>query len=249
MKKCSNPNCASNFLYGNDKTECPFCHGRLESNISSNSVSAQNILTPDQILVGEISEPNGEQTVFSRRILSVIECHGRIVEIDHHEVFNSKLHKILNAIIRNEPYQFAQQTAEYTIRVENITDEYPSEITDFCMYGNYLGRLQVGDEVIVKARDYRDRRVVKTIFNQTTSSVVKPGFQIPAWLIKIITFVCILAIVALMCEVVWFVKSGAAAAGLVMIISALMPIVIIIFGMWIMIRAILPKRRSRRRRY
>lgn len=249
MKKCTNPNCNSNFLYGNDKKVCPFCHSRLESNVSFNATATQEILTPDQILVNDVSSHNDERPFFSCIRFHGILCHGRITEIDHREILYSAFHKILNAIFKNQPYQFAHQTSEYTIRVENITDGYPSEITDFCLYGNYLGRLQVGDEVIVRARNYRDRRVVKSIFNQTTSSVVKPGFQIPAQLIKIIMLLAIIGIVVLMCDVVWFVRSGAAAVGLVAIISAIMPFLIILFGIWIMIRSILPRRRRRKRRY
>ena len=77
---------------------------------------------------------------------------------------------MFNTIVRGEPYQFAHQTVEYTIRVENIANGISTEVTDFCLYGNYMGRLQVGDEVIVKARNLRDRRVIKSIYNQTTSS-------------------------------------------------------------------------------
>ena len=244
MKRCSNPDCDSSFLYGNDKTECPFCHRRLQTSVSFNAVDNREIMTPDQILA-QHNTGNEISPIFLRRFSHSIECHGRIVEIDHHEVFNSKWHKIFNAIIRNEPYQFTHQTAEYTIRVESISDDYPAEITDFCLYGNYLGRLQVGDEVIVRAKDYRDRRVVKSIYNQSTSSVVKPGFQIPALLFRVITVLAILVSITLMCWIVWFIKSGAVFDVLTVIASALMPIFIIIFGIWILIRSIIPKRRRR----
>lgn len=245
MKRCSNTNCDSRFLYGNEKLECPFCHSRLENSISFNTATHSEIMTLDQILE-ENNIASENHPLFSRRISGGIECHGRIVEIEHHGVFNSKWHKIFNAIIRNEPYQFAHQTAEYTIRVENIADEYPAEITDFCLYGNYLGRLQVGDEIIIRAKDYRDRRVVKSIYNQTTSSVVKPGVQIPASLFKIIAVLAIVVIITLICKIVWFIKSGAAVDGLTVLVSALMPIIIVLFGIWIIIRSILPKRRRRR---
>lgn len=245
MKRCSNSDCDSSFLYGNDKVQCPFCHSRLENSVSFNAVDYWEIMTPDQILA-ESNQGNENHPLFLRRFSGGIECHGRIVEIDHHEVFNSKWHKIFNAIIRNEPYQFAHQIAEYTIRVESIADEYPTEITDFCLYGNYLGRLQVGDEVIVRAKDYRDRRVVKSIFNQTTSSVLKPGFQIPALLFKVISVLAIVVLVILMRKVVRFIISGAAVDGLTVLVSALMPVIIVLFGIWIMIRSILKKHRRRR---
>jgi hypothetical protein len=210
--------------------------------------SRVEVLTSDTILM-ESENDRAVNVPFISRNIRGMECHGRIVEIDHHEVFNSKGHKIINALIRNEPYQFAHQTVEYTIRVENISDEYPTGITDFCMYGSYLGRLQIGDEVIVRAKDRGDRRVVKSIYNQTTSSVVKPGIQIPAGVIRGIAVAIVLALITFIYEIVWFVKSGAAAAFITAVVVSLMPIIIICIGIWLAIKSILPGRRRRRRRY
>lgn len=39
--------------------------------------------------------------------------------------------------------------------------------------------MQVGDEVQIKAKNLKHRRVVKSIYNRTTDTTVKPGFQIP----------------------------------------------------------------------
>lgn len=246
MKRCPNQNCDSTFMYGENKEKCPFCHSRLVDNISFANTSAVEIFTTDAVLMENEME-NMETTPFVNRNLTHMVCHGRITEIDHHEVFYSKWHKLFNALIRNEPYQLAHQTAEYTIRVENITDGFPTDITDFCLYGSYLGRLQVGDEVIIRAKDRGDRRVVKSIYNQTTSSVVKPGFQIPAGIIRGIAIAVVLLILFLICEIVWLFKSGVVAAGMKVVVSAIMPIVIVCFGLWLIIRSVLPKRRNRRR--
>lgn len=67
--------------------------------------------------------------------------------------FTAGAHKLFNALVRGEPYQFAHQTLEYTVRVEPITDGVPSEVTDFCLYGNCLGRIQIGDEVRIRAKE------------------------------------------------------------------------------------------------
>lgn len=82
MKRCANPNCDFAFLYGDDKMVCPFCHSELVSNME-NAVQ------------------------FIQEHLGTMECHGRIVEIDHQELFNSKRLKLINTIFRGEPYQFA----------------------------------------------------------------------------------------------------------------------------------------------
>lgn len=244
MKRCINQNCDSTFLYGDDKTECPFCHYQLQYNSYVTTDISREIVALDEVLM-DCDDEIMENPTFIRHIFSGIVCHGRIVEIDHHEVFNGKWHKLFNSLFRNEPYQFAHQTAEYTIRVVNISDEYPTDVMDFCMFGNYLGRLQVGDEVVIKAKDYSDRRVVREIYNNTTASMVRPGFQIPAGLIKV-CFLCVAAIiVALMCTIVWFFKSGAAVTCIAIVGAAIFPILFFAFGVWLLFRSVFPRRRRR----
>lgn len=233
MKKCSNPNCNSAFLYGEDKTVCPFCHSVL---IHNNEEAAVHLQPADRI---PGLEPVRERTVpFIYERFGTMECHGRIVEIDHQEVFNSKRLKLINTVFRGEPYQFAHQTIEYTIRVEKLTDEFPAEVRDFCLYGNYLGRMQVGDEVVIKAKDLKHRRVVKSIYNRTTDTVIKPGFQLPAGFVRIPILILMMLIIAFMCSVVWMVESGAAAVLLTLVLSALTPIVVMIWLLWRIIKGI-----------
>lgn len=242
MRRCSNPNCESSFLYGDDKTVCPFCHSRL---IDSNTpVNGQYIPAANRINLPQIQN---ETVEFVRRHMGSIECHGRITEIDHHELFYSNRHKMFNTIVRGEPYQFAHQTAEYTIRVENITDGISTEVMDFCLYGNYMGRLQVGDEIMLKAKDLRDRRVIKSIYNQTTSSYVRPGLQIPAGLFRGILGLIVFMLTALICQLVGLFQTGVILAVFTSFIAAIMPSVIIIGGIWFMLRSVFPKRRDRRR--
>ena len=188
MKRCYNPNCASDFLFGNDKVTCPFCHQRLVD-IGAAHTGQPPILPVD---LAEPPMPTGRNNPpFASVRMGRMTCHGRIVEIDRQELFVSKFHKLINSLFRGEPYQLAHQTIEYTIRVENISDAMAEEVTDFCLYGNYLGRLQVGDEVEIRAKNHRNRRVVTSLYNRTTSSRVRPGFQIPAWAVRtgVTTFV------------------------------------------------------------
>ena len=142
MKICSNPNCESSFLFGDNKTTCPFCHAPLIDN--NGAAITQQLITPVDVVFD--SEPEEDRPFISCSLGSV-ECTGRIIEIEHQALFYSKIHKLFNTIIRGEPFQLAHQSVEYTIRVEPIVDGIPTEVTDFCLYGNYLGRLQVGDEV------------------------------------------------------------------------------------------------------
>lgn len=242
MKKCVNPNCESSFLFGNDKITCPFCHSRLADNVTESGFEAETILPPDRVSFGDI-ETGMEDTEFLRERFGTVECHGRILEIDHQELFNSKRYKLFNSLFRGEPYQFAHQTIEYTIRVENITEDFPTEVTDFCLFGNYLGRLQVGDEVVVRAKNLRNRRLVKSIYNQTTNSIVKPGFQIPAGIIRGIFLIPALVIIALICGLVWLVKSGTMEVALIAIMAVLMSVITFCVGLGLLVRSIFPRRR------
>lgn len=241
MKRCSNPNCDSNFMFGNDKTECPFCHNILVENV----ISEESLR--GEVIDCEIDER--DEIPFIQRQSSNIKCYGRITEINHHEIFNGKWNKLFNAVIRDEPYQFAYQTIEYTIRVKNISSEVPVKITDFCMYGNYLGRLQVGDEVFINAKEYSDRRVVKKIYNQTTSSVVRPGFQIPAGIIRGLIMLPLIAIILCILAVIWFIKSSTLASALSIIMTFFLPSVIFIIGIATMILSVFCKHKHRHRKF
>jgi|GEM_PF-619168 len=257
MKRCPNPNCDSTFLYSNEKTICPFCHSPLVENADGaihaaagnheNGVLHQpGIIPADAVLAEQIRRENAGAAEFVRKRLGECnEWHGRITEIDHQELFNDREHKLFNSFFRGEPYQFAHQTVEYTIRLENITDGLPTEVTDFCLFGNYLGRLQVGDEVVINAREKRGRRVVKSILNETTESKITPGLQLPAWVIRLIILIPAVILTALICELVWMVESGAAAVLAAALVAAIMPVAIMIIGFWIIIRSVFPRRRRR----
>jgi len=233
MKRCSNPNCDSAFLYGEDKVVCPFCHEELVCNINNIPV---HLHPADRIPRIELIRNQAEQ--FISENYGIMECHGRIVEIDHQELFNSKWLKLVNTILRGEPYQFAHQTIEYTIRVESFTDEYPAEVLDFCLYGNYLGRMQVGDEVEIKAKNLKHRRVVESIYNLTTNSAIKPGFQISAIIVRIVMMVITLMLMVLMFGIVWMVKSEMIVVLLTSVITAFIPIVIMIWMFWEIIKGV-----------
>ena len=118
-----------------------------------------------------------------------------------------------------------------------MTDNYPAEVRDFCMYGSYLGRMQVGDEVVIKAKNLKHRRMVKSIYNRTTDTVVKPGFQIPAVLVRIPIAILSLLLIAVMCSIVWMVESGAAIM-LTALLTALVPIVIMFWIFWEIIKGV-----------
>ena len=190
---------------------------------------------------------NGSPPFIIRQGNNLLECNGRVTEIDHQALFEGKLQKLFNSLVKGRPYQLAHQSMEYTIRVEPITDEIATEATDFCLYGNYLGRVQVGDEIRIRAKDRGSSRMVTSIVNLTTSSTVKPGFQLPSWLLRSLILITVLLSMAFAYMVVDFIVSGAAAALLVSLLAALMPILIIIFGIGLLFRSMFPGNKGRRR--
>lgn len=242
MKRCTNPNCEGVFLFENEKTICPFCHNPL-TEIDNSENYLDGITPADMITITDSGYQENKTVNFISNNNKTMECHGRIIEIDTHEVFMSKIHKLMNSLFRNEPYQFSHQIAEYTIRVENITDGVSTEVTDFCLYGNYLGRLQVGDEVFIKAKKRKDRRLVKSIYNETTLSAIKPGLQLSAGFVKGAVFLMLIILFFMIGWTIWFFKSGTALVLLSSFISAIMPVIIICFGVWYVLFSLFSRRR------
>lgn len=242
MKRCPNPDCRSEFFFGDAKTRCPFCHSILVQDTAA--AAAPRVSLPLSSLVSP--PPTEAEPVFVQRGRGGITCTGRVLELDHQAMFYSRAHKLFNALMRGEPYQFAHQTLEYTVRVEPITDGVPREVTDFCLYGNCLGRIQIGDEVRIRAREQGGRRVVKSICNLTTGSEIKPGLQISAAVIRLALGLLAALFAAFACTVVGLFRSGAAAAFLLALLTACMPLFITLIGFWILFRSVFSKRRRRR---
>ena len=247
MKHCPNPGCDSSFLYGSNKNVCPFCHTVLSESITNINNLRAHIVSPSNVYMADNNDRDyGTEHIesFSTPIRGGVRYHGRITEVEHHEVFNSKWHKLFNSLFRGEPYQFAHQTSEYTVRLESITEGYPNDITDVCMYGNYLGRIHVGDEVTVNARNYRNRRVVNSMYNHTTGTEVRPGLQLPAVLIRGLAIGIVATVIALFLVLGILVETGVLGEWLVSLFASLLPILVIGIIVFSFVFGRLPRRRK-----
>lgn len=189
MKICPNPACDHSFLYSDSKTECPFCHAALVPNGLGAGLPGGVVLNGFE-RESAVQAPEFVTDGWGRRFT----CHGRVTEISHQELFYSPMHKLVNALFRGEPFQFAHQTVEYTVRIEEIGDSPAPEIADFRLFGNYMGCLQPGDEVILHARKHRTCNTASGVYNVTSESEVRSGMQIPAWLIRV-SVISLLAVV------------------------------------------------------
>lgn len=203
MKRCENQNCRTDFLFSDNKTICPFCGRALVEN-NEHYTMTRPLFGNDIIAVPELQNDIG----FLQRKGHKIECHGEIVEIDHHEVFNSRFHKTINALFRGEPYQFAHQTMEYVIRVRRITNGYTGDIADFHLFGNYMGKFQIGDEVNLTANVCGNRNVATSIHNESTNQKVSGGIVVPANLIRLFYTVLLFMLVSFAITLVACIASG-----------------------------------------
>lgn len=227
MKRCGNQNCRTDFLFSDNKTICPFCGRTLVKN-NEHYTMTRPLFGNDIIDIPEIQD-NAE---FLRKKGHRIECHGEIAEVDHYEVFNSRFHKIINAVFKGDPYQFAHQTMEYVIRVRKITNGYTGEVADFHLFGNYMGKFQVGDEVNLTAQLSGNRNIVTSIYNESTNQKITGGMVIPANLIRLFYTVLALIIVLFVILMVGCIVSGACTG----IIANLLIIVCGIGAGWLWIK-------------
>lgn len=151
-------------------------------------MGAQSLISSDNYSFGKdnktISASNNTRFVENIGV-GKIKCQGRIIEVDHQDLFYSKFHKLINSMFRGEAYQFGHQTSEYLIRVEELGEVYSTQSLDFFLYGNYMGRLVVGDEVEIIAKERRGKRIGIQLFNVTTRSQIRPGIQLSANVVRV----------------------------------------------------------------
>lgn len=62
MKRCTNPNCESSFLFGNNRTNCPFCHSPLVS--VEEAAPVQQLITPIDAAFEDVRSDLPENTPY-----------------------------------------------------------------------------------------------------------------------------------------------------------------------------------------
>ena len=246
MKQCKNPYCECEQTFSDTVQLCPFCGSALSPEGEDESPQLHTAEELPTMPASAAAQPLVTAGAFGRKVL-----RGRLVEMDHNSLFHSSFHKWCNAVFAGEPWQLAHQSQAYTLRIEEITqDGIPGRVTDVCAFGEYLGRLSIGDELEIHCKGGKDRRVAQKILDQTTGSVVRPGLQLPALFVRV--FSLILALLA--SAAVNFVASGAilswALGGIVALLGLLWKLlsafggnILILIGIVIVIRACLPRKR------
>lgn len=219
MKKCLNPNCNPAIFYNDEYEYCPLCNNKLYK-----KEHEKEVLQPDL----RHNEDSHMKVEFVQYSLTGIKCFGRIIEIDHQELFMGTYLKLANALFRGEPYQFSHQTIQYTLRIENLEEPFSTETMDFCLYGNYLGRFHVGDIVSIHAHNKGDRNVVTSIRNETTKTYVKPGILVPAFWIRSGLVIATFFVSAVIYEFLCLYNSGV----LNTLVEEMIALIIIVCILW-----------------
>lgn len=228
MKRCGNPKCVSDLIFDDDRNVCPFCGSALidiNQTGLANSAPAQD---PDRTETPK-NEPDRSSFLAGKHF---IKCHGIVAEVEHQAIFYGRFHKLCNSIFRGEPYQLAHQTIEYTLRIQRMDDDLPDSSADFNLFGNFMGRIYAGDEVVIRAISHGDRKTVQSIMNLTTGCVLRPGFQIPAALIRGFA----LATAAFIAYFIYLCLSGTLLHLIATVISAFMPVIILVGLVFLVIR-------------
>lgn len=245
MKQCTNPACNTGYLFSDRYTVCPFCHGPL---VSLAGQPAQRAVT--ETLESPHSHRQEEEDPFLTTEGRKLICHGRVTEVDADSVFQTQKQKFFLALLHGEPYQLSQQNVHTVLCVEEMDAGMAGQVKDFTMYGSIAGKVHVGDEVRICAKDTGGQRVVSNIYNITTDSVVSPRLQIPAFLLRCAIIGIVLFLFALLYGIFDFFNSGAALAwGNAIVNAIILPlslIGIICYGIYRAIRSVFPKRDRRR---
>lgn len=179
--------------------------------------------------------------------------HGYVSAVNKEPVYYGRLFKMIRSIVHGEPYQLLKNghnrfgaTATYTyLRVVPV-DGY-GQTKEVKIFNDRIN-LCSGDEVeIIASKKLNGSFIAKSITVVSTGETINTrSFSIPAWAVRIVFAVLLLMLMWVVKSIYSFITEG----GLFAIIAELMPILIIILGIYWLLRSVFGKRRRGwRRRY
>ena len=239
MKKC--PNCNDFSLYDDNVLTCPICDSNLVTynrNGSTSTTSTGSGTTRTREAVKPNTETQRQNTAnatqqtapeFER--ISGLRYHyrGIITEISSHTRLHTRLKKWVNAVFRGEPYQLGNTSHETIIRIEEFHNgRVAGRKRDLIYYGDVEGRFNHGDDVSITAKRRGDRYIVTNMYLNETESIVRPGSQIPAGIISILSLLLLVAAIYLVSGIIAFINSGA----LFVLLEKAITIIIVVAALW-----------------
>lgn len=179
--------------------------------------------------------------------------HGYVSAVNKEPVYYGRLFKMIRSIVHGEPYQLLKNghnrfgaTATYTyLRVVPV-DGY-GQTKEVKIFNDRIN-LCSGDEVeIIASKKLNGSFIAKSMTVVSTGETINTrSFSIPAWAVRIVFAVLLLMLMWVVKSIYSFITEG----GLFAIIAELMPILIIILGIYWLLRSVFGRRRRGwRRRY
>lgn len=245
MKRC--PNCNDFALYDDNVSTCPICDSNLVTYSRNGSTSTTSTGT-GTTRTREPVRPNTEtqrtntanatqQTAPEFERISGLRYHyrGIITEISSHARLHTRLKKWVNAVFRGEPYQLGHTSHETIIRVEEFHNgRVAGRKRDLVYYGDVEGRFNYGDDVSITAKRRGDRYIVTNMYLNETESRVRPGPQIPAGIIAILSLILLVVAIYLIGGIIAFITSGA----LFVLFEKAITIIIVVAVLWWIVRGL-----------
>lgn len=207
MKRC--PSCNDFALYDDSIDTCPICGTTLIRYRRRKTMAIREdslkVIEPVSYTPELTREYDGGTPEFETREGFNYVYRGTVTEISSHVRYHNRFKKIVNALLRGEPYQFGNTSHETVFRIEGFHDGLVSgRKRDLIFYGDIEGRINYGDDVIAIARKLGDRYVVIRLYSNETESQIKAPPQIPASLFWILDLVVIFGIICLISSGVLF---------------------------------------------
>lgn len=179
--------------------------------------------------------------------------HGYVSSVNKEPVYYGRMFKLIRSIVHGEPYQLLKTghnrfgaTATYTyLRIVPV-DGY-GQAKEMIIFNDRIN-LNSGDEVEISAtKKLNGTFIAKSITVLSTGEKINArSFAISAWAVRMSFAVLLLMLMWVVKSIYSFITEG----GLFAIIAELMPVLIIILGIYWLLRSVFGRRRRGwRRRY
>lgn len=162
----------------------------------TSTASATHPVTPGHVIYNgpydfSTFRASGDTRPFMRRrFLRRLDLHGVVTDVTMIPKYENRTHKRLDAILADEPIEFACTGYEYSIRLQEMPSADGSlsgRRVDVRLYGDIVHEIKIGDEVFIKAKHYilLHKITARKLYNLTTQNRVMPELHIPAGLVKL----------------------------------------------------------------
>lgn len=233
VKRC--PECE--LIYEDDMDVCSSCGEKLEPYHPEQPVTSRE--EPEEAYrdpgVVVRNDPVEENHGFLDEIGNSYIINGTVSEINTQQYYQSRLTKVIQALIAGEPYQLSHTTFVTLFRVEERTQTgYPAQARDITLYGNMQNIFATGDDVTVTARRKGTQYVARNVYNHSVDSPIRLQPYISANVIRVIMLIALFLLGYLIYSLVTADYSS--------LLAAVMPLIIGIAIIWYMVKPLFKRK-------